>query len=52
MRDRDNVVALKAQGKSLDEIIAAKPTAAFDATWGGFVINQDHFVGLVYAGCK
>jgi hypothetical protein len=28
---RKNVAALKQQGKSLKEIIAAKPTAAFDA---------------------
>jgi hypothetical protein len=27
---RDNVAALKRQGKSLDEVIAAKPSAAFD----------------------
>jgi glyoxylase-like metal-dependent hydrolase (beta-lactamase superfamily II) len=47
---RDNVLALKQQGKSLDEIIAAKPTAAFDARWNNFVIKGDHFVKLVYAG--
>lgn len=47
---RDNVRALKQHGKSLDEIVAAKPAAAFDARWGGFVIDQDHFVRLVYAG--
>jgi glyoxylase-like metal-dependent hydrolase (beta-lactamase superfamily II) len=47
---RNNVEALKQQGKSLDEIIAAKPAADFDAKWGGFVIDQDHFVKLVYAG--
>lgn len=47
---RDNVLALKQQGKSLDQIVAAKPAAAFDAKWGGFVIDQDHFVKLVYAG--
>ena len=47
---RNNVRALKQQGKSLDEIIAAKPAAAFDAKWGDFVIKQDHFVKLVYAG--
>jgi len=33
---RENVAALKKQGKSLDEIIAAKPTAAFDAKYGNF----------------
>jgi glyoxylase-like metal-dependent hydrolase (beta-lactamase superfamily II) len=47
---RDNVAALKKQGKSLDEIIAAKPTAAFDAKYGGFVIDPVFFTRLVYAG--
>jgi glyoxylase-like metal-dependent hydrolase (beta-lactamase superfamily II) len=31
---RDKVAKLKQQGRSLDETIAAKPTAAFDAKWG------------------
>jgi glyoxylase-like metal-dependent hydrolase (beta-lactamase superfamily II) len=47
---RDNVAALKRQGKSLDEVIAAKPSATFDEKWGQFVIDPAHFVGLVYAG--
>jgi glyoxylase-like metal-dependent hydrolase (beta-lactamase superfamily II) len=47
---RDKVVALKRAGKSLDEVIAAKPTAAFDEKWGNFVINPAHFTRLVYAG--
>ncbi len=47
---RDNVAALKQQEKSLDEIIAAKPTAAFDAKWGNFVFNGDQFTRMVYAG--
>lgn len=47
---RDNVAALKKQGKSLDEIVAAKPTAAFDAKFGGFVIDPAFFTRLVYAG--
>jgi hypothetical protein len=34
---RANVAKLKQQGHSLDEAIAAKPTAAFDATWGQFL---------------
>ncbi len=45
---RDNVAALKRQGKSLEEIIAAKPSAAYDAKWGGFVINPAFFTRLVY----
>ncbi|TWI28346.1 MBL fold metallo-hydrolase [Mesorhizobium tianshanense] len=47
---RDNVAELKAQGKSLAETQAAKPTAAFDAKWGQFVIGPDFFTHLVYAG--
>jgi glyoxylase-like metal-dependent hydrolase (beta-lactamase superfamily II) len=47
---RDNVAALKRQGKSLDEVLAAKPSAAFDDKWGRFVIDPAHFVRLVYAG--
>lgn len=47
---RNNVAVLKQQGMSLDEVIAAKPTAYFDAKWGHFVINPDHFVRLVYEG--
>ena len=31
---RDRVAALVREGKSLEEVIAAKPTAEFDAQWG------------------
>lgn len=47
---RDKVAALKAQGKSLEEVIAAKPTAAFDDKWGKFVIDPKFFTQLVYEG--
>ena len=47
---RSNVAALKKQGKSLDETIAAKPTAAFDAKWGQFLITPAFFTTLVYSG--
>jgi glyoxylase-like metal-dependent hydrolase (beta-lactamase superfamily II) len=47
---RNNVAALIQQGKSLDEIIAAKPSAAFDEKWGHFVFNGDQFTAMVYAG--
>jgi glyoxylase-like metal-dependent hydrolase (beta-lactamase superfamily II) len=49
---RDNVAALKKQRKTLDEIIAAKPTADFDAKWGNFVFNGDQFTKMVYAGLQ
>jgi hypothetical protein len=47
---RNNVAALKRQGKSLDEVIAAKPSAAFDEKWGRFVIDPAHFIRLIFAG--
>jgi glyoxylase-like metal-dependent hydrolase (beta-lactamase superfamily II) len=47
---RENVAALKKQGKSLDETIAAKPTSAFDAKWGQFLITPGLFTALVYSG--
>jgi glyoxylase-like metal-dependent hydrolase (beta-lactamase superfamily II) len=47
---REKVAALKKQGKSLDEVVAAKPTADYDAKWGGFVIDGKTFTQLVYAG--
>jgi len=47
---RENVAKLKQQGRSLEETIAAKPTAAFDAKWGQFVITPALFTRLVYQG--
>jgi len=47
---RDNVARLKKQGRTRDETVAAKPTAAFDAIWGQFVIDPGFFTRLVYQG--
>ncbi len=47
---RDNVAALKRQGRSLEETVAAGPTAAHDAKWGQFVIGPALFTKLVYEG--
>jgi glyoxylase-like metal-dependent hydrolase (beta-lactamase superfamily II) len=47
---RENVSRLKRQGRSLDETVAARPTAAYDAKWGQFLFNAAAFTGLVYAG--
>lgn len=47
---RGNVAALKKQGKSLEEAIAAKPTAAYDDKWGRSVIDPALFTSLVYRG--
>jgi glyoxylase-like metal-dependent hydrolase (beta-lactamase superfamily II) len=46
---RAKVAALKKQGRSLDEVLAAKPTAAYDAKWGSFV-PPDLFTKVVYDG--
>jgi hypothetical protein len=47
---RDMVAALKKQGRSHDVAVAAKPTAAFDAKFGNFVIDPGFFTRLVYEG--
>ena len=47
---RANVAALKQQGKTLDQIIAARPTAAFDARWGQSLIGPELFTRLIYRG--
>jgi glyoxylase-like metal-dependent hydrolase (beta-lactamase superfamily II) len=49
---RGNVSRLKDEGKSRDEIIALKPTADFDAKWGGFVLDGAFFTRIVYDGLK
>jgi hypothetical protein len=43
---RDTVADLKKQGKTLDEVIAAKPNAAYDAKWG----PATEFLAYVYQG--
>jgi glyoxylase-like metal-dependent hydrolase (beta-lactamase superfamily II) len=45
---RDRIAKLKAEGKSRDEVIAAKPTADHDAKWGTAFMDGDTFTGLVY----
>jgi glyoxylase-like metal-dependent hydrolase (beta-lactamase superfamily II) len=47
---RSNVSELKKQGKSLAETIAVKPTAAYDAKWGQFLMTPATFTKLVYSG--
>jgi glyoxylase-like metal-dependent hydrolase (beta-lactamase superfamily II) len=47
---RNNVAKLKKQGKSLSETVAAKPTAAYDAKYGQFLISPALFTSLVYSG--
>jgi len=47
---RDKVAALKKQGKTLAEVLAAKPGARTDQEWGGGFINPTRFVTSVYQG--
>ncbi len=47
---RGKVATLKEHGKSLEETIAAKPTAAFDDSWGKGFLNPPTFITLVYQG--
>ncbi|HEY6376549.1 MAG TPA: MBL fold metallo-hydrolase, partial [Edaphobacter sp.] len=47
---RDKVAALKQQGKTIDEAIAAKPTAQFDDKYGKGFVTPEMFTRLVYQG--
>ena len=44
----DRVEKLKAQGDTVEQAIAAKPTADLDAAWAKGSIKPDTFVALVY----
>jgi cyclase len=46
---RDRVGALLKEGKTLEQAVAAKPLAAWDATWGNGFMKPDGFVGILYA---
>lgn len=47
---RDRVAALKRRGHSLDEVVAARPTAPFDEAFGQGPIAPAFFTRLVYRG--
>lgn len=46
---RDRVHTLVTSGATLEQILAAKPTAAFDADWGRGFIKPDDFVRFAFA---
>jgi hypothetical protein len=46
---REKVSALVGQKKTLAEVIAAKPTAPWDAKYGRGAMSPDRFVESVYA---
>ena len=47
---RDKITGLKKEGRSLAEVLAAKPTADHDKKWGDWVIDGATFTSLVYQG--
>jgi glyoxylase-like metal-dependent hydrolase (beta-lactamase superfamily II) len=46
---RDRIKPMVAAGKSVEEVRAIRPTAEFDAKWGGGFNKPDPWVGIVYA---
>lgn len=49
---RDSVSKLVAQGKTLEQVVAAKPTAQWDAEWGQKFIKPEVLIGAVYRELK
>jgi glyoxylase-like metal-dependent hydrolase (beta-lactamase superfamily II) len=45
---RDTVGRLMQEGNTMDQVIAAKPTRAFDEKWGKGFLAPDQFAKLVY----
>lgn len=41
------VRTLRAEGKSVDEIVALAPNADYDGTWGTFFINPERYVRMI-----
>ncbi|MBI4264236.1 MAG: MBL fold metallo-hydrolase [Acidobacteria bacterium] len=46
---RDRVQKLKTSGRTLEEAVAARPTAPYDDPWGKGFLTPDQFVTFVYA---
>lgn len=49
---RDRVKKLIDEGKTQDEVIAAKPTAEWDETWGTGFMRPEVFLSIVYDSLK
>ncbi len=47
---REHVQALVKEGKSRDEVVAARPTRNLDEKWGRGGLEPDAFTGIVYDG--
>lgn len=49
---RDKIAPMVAQGKTLQEVVAAKPTADYDSKVPGVGTTGERFIGQVYAELK
>jgi hypothetical protein len=49
---RGNIQTLLEQNKTEDEVVAAKPTAEFDAAWGQGFMNPEQFTRFAYQSLK
>jgi len=49
---RANIMTLIEQGKTEDEVFAAKPTEEFDAAWGQGFMNPEQFTRFAYQSLK
>jgi hypothetical protein len=49
---RGNIKTLIDQGKTEDEVFAAKPTAEFDAAWGMGFMKPEQFTRFAYQSLK
>jgi cyclase len=49
---RDRVRRLKRAGRSIAQVIAARPTAQYDARWGHGVVTPENFVREVYRAVR
>jgi cyclase len=46
---KSSITPLIADGKSVEDIVSAKPTAEFDAGWGGSFLNPERFIRVMHA---
>jgi cyclase len=46
----DKLLIYKSQGKSVEEVIEAKPTKELDATWADGFLLPDQWIGIIYNG--
>lgn len=47
---RERVAGLKRGGRTIEEVLAARPTAQFDDAWGRSIVSPRNFTKLVYSG--